>query len=159
MISCDDCFLDFFGQECFNIHKSVTGNQKKSICDLYGKCPLCGIPGRTSASHRWGIRCPKCNVYHAKDIEHQCFMTPKKFKINDNQRYIFFDIESQFVDSEHIPILIIAHEVCKSCANNVLNPKKPHECAMCCEKSFQGISCVKDFIEWIMTDLNDPTTV
>ena len=101
MISCDDCFLDFYGQECFDIHKSMTGNQKKSICLLYRKCPLCGIPGRTSA-HKCGIRCKKCHVHHAKDVEHQCFMKPKKIKNNDNQKLIFFDIESQFVHSQRL---------------------------------------------------------
>ena len=158
MIKCDDCFLDFYGQECFDIHKAISGNQKKSICMLYRVCTLCGVPSRTT-SHRCGILCKKCHVYHAKDVEHQCFMKPKKIRNNDNQKYIFFDIESQFVHSEHIPILIIAHEVCQHCANNVFNPHKPQECDICNEKSFQGISCVKDFIEWIMTDLNDPTTV
>ena len=75
-VNCDECNLEFYGRDCYLNHKVISGQQKKSICQLYKTCPLCNVPSAT-ASHTCGTRCQKCHVHYTGD-EHQCFLTTKK---------------------------------------------------------------------------------
>ena len=66
---------------------------------------------------------------------------------HSDKQYIFFDIEAHFVNLEHVPILLVAHKVCKLCANNMSSLS---ECDVCCENFFKGTECVQFFIQWLI---------
>ena len=165
-IPCDKCARTFFDKQCFANH--VEGDAKtgrKATCDAIRKCLSCGVIGPV-AGHRCGNRCRLCHVYYMDSEDHSCYVTVKKVKTRAHQQYIFFDIESQFIDtpdertvSQHIPILIIAHRVCGRCANKIFDTTQRASCSRCTPHIFKGESCIKDFIEWLFNGNNFYSTV
>ena len=160
-LKCTDCNRSFWNKSCLNQHKLKGKSQKKNICELVRRCNLCGFSGPVSG-HQCGTRCKHCYVYYKDAKEHKCFIAPKKIKSKIGQQYIFFDLEAQFVDTtvpncnvEHSPILIVAHRVCGSCADNILNVNHRTDCPNCTEHSFKG----QDFIEWLFNGRNFDSTV
>lgn len=106
-VECQDCHRSCRSFDCYNRHKEV-GAKKKSFCDQLGLCTQCKKIFEKSNPHVCGqAKCQNCkkNVITA---EHLCFMTVKPVSKCED-KYIFFDFETQQDSGCHEVNLAIAH--------------------------------------------------
>ena len=174
---CDSCHRDFFGDTCFQMHlvKDHTGkpaaNLESSVCFRRRRCRTCfklDVGLDKIAKHLcYHIDCPSCHEYVHSET-HLCFIQrppqnkKRKRKHQGGPRakreaaaaaepdsnpeeddlpplHVFFDIEAMQPHQKHIANLLVAET----------EDNDP-------PKSFPGLSCTRDFLEWLDTlTLND----
>ena len=178
---CDSCHRDFFGDTCFQMHlvKDHTGkpaaNLESSVCFTRRRCLICFkllVGLQEIAKHQcYHVDCPSCHEYvHSES--HFCFIQrptqdkKRKRKHQGGPRakrgaaaaaepdsnpeeddlpplHVFFDIEAMQPHQKHIANLLVAET----------EDNDP-------PKSFPGLSCTRDFLEWLDTlTLNDTRQV
>ena len=178
---CDSCHRDFFGDTCFQMHlvKDHTGkpaaNLESSVCFCRRRCRTCfklDVGLDKIAKHLcYHIDCPSCHEYVHSET-HRCFIQrppqnkKRKRKHQGGPRakrgaaaaaepdsnpeeddlpplHVFFDIEAMQPHQKHIANLLVAET----------EDNDP-------PKSFPGLSCTRDFLEWLDTlTLNDTRQV
>ena len=178
---CDSCHRDFFGDTCFQMHlvKDHTGkpaaNLQSSVCFRRRRCRICfklDVGLDKIAKHLcYHIDCPSCHEYVHSET-HRCFIQrppqnkKRKRKHQGGPRakrgaaaaaepdsnpeeddlpplHVFFDIEAMQPHQKHIANLLVAET----------EDNDP-------PKSFPGLSCTRDFLEWLDTlTLNDTRQV
>ena len=174
---CDSCHRDFFGDTCFQMHlvKDHTGkpaaNLESSVCFRRRRCRTCfklDVGLDKIAKHKcYHVDCPSCHEYVHSET-HRCFIQrppqnkKRKRKHQGGPRakrgaaaaaepdsnpeeddlpplHVFFDIEAMQPHQKHIANLLVAET----------EDNDP-------PKSFPGLSCTRDFLEWLDTmTLND----
>ena len=169
---CDSCHRDFFGDTCFQMHlvKDHTGkpaaNLQSSVCFRRHRCRICfklDVGLDKIAKHLcYHIDCPSCHEYVHSET-HRCFIQrppqnkKRKRKHQGGPRakrgaaaaaepdsnpeeddlpplHVFFDIEAMQPHQKHIANLLVAET----------EDNDP-------PKSFPGLSCTRDFLEWLDT--------
>ena len=131
-IFCRDCKRTFQSPACYNNHKHIKSNQKKSICQLVYNCAKCDnrIVGNKKNHVCPGQRkCKFCKTIVGPD--HQCFIQRYQCKNNSSEdsddeeyeemkpeksfRFIFFDFESTQETGEHHVNFCVAQRGCDIC--------------------------------------------
>ena len=178
---CQSCHRDFFGNACFEAHvsKDHTGkpaaNLESSVCFRRRRCPTCfklDVGLDKIAKHQcYYVDCPSCHEY-VDSQNHFCFIQrptqdkKRKRKHQGGPRakrgaaaaaepdsspeeddlpplHVFFDIEAMQPHEKHIANLLVAETE---------DNDQP--------KPFPGLSCTRDFLEWLDTlTLNDTRPV
>lgn len=106
---CPDCQRISRSAFCLNKHKDVTETKHRkrfTPCDSTKYCNDCGR--LYSVSHRKnavGHKCQKgvcghCGDLLTSDIQHQCFIQPKK-PSKPQTKYVFYDFETRSDDNKH----------------------------------------------------------
>ncbi len=160
-VPCPQCGRKFFGTMCFALHKDyqsedgkkAIAKKKNSVCHTVKKCQECGkslTPWEISHKHVCGYsECPSCKVY-LNLHQHQCYIqNPNELKEKRKRRkrkadgssaqeqqdppiFVTWDTEARQENGIHVPNLI---------------------CAMTSNSdeqfSFEGESCVTDFLDWL----------
>lgn len=128
MITCDECYRDFLGDQCFINHLMPKGKAKLNVCDIRKKCPICHVGYQRNSEHFCGIHyCKICEKYVTNT--HQCHMPVYKTKRRDDQNtlLVFYDFETQqntpLSESEphkfkHVPNLCVLQTACSTCSSN-----------------------------------------
>ena len=176
---CGSCHRDFFGPACKEAHSSKTHAGKPatglqtSVCCQQHRCKDCyqqnvGL-SRIQRHRCWHIDCPSCHQYVDAD-HHQCFIqkAPKPQDQKKRKRtrqkgprakrgaaaaaaaeppassedeeddlpplHVFFDIEAMQPQEKHLPNLVVAETE---------DNEEP--------KPFPGLTCIRDFLEWLDT--------
>ena len=181
---CHSCHRDFFGDTCLQAHvsKDHTGkpaaNLESSVCFRRRRCPTCfkldvGLD-KIAKHHCYYVDCPSCHEYVHSET-HLCFIQrppqdkkKRKRKHQGGPRakrgaaaaepdtttttpeeddlpplHVFFDIEAMQPKGQHIANLLVAETE---------DNDQP--------KPFPGLSCTRDFLEWLDTlTLNDTRQV
>ena len=121
-ILCAECHCKFYGQACFDSHK--TG--KRSVCKRVMKCPECCKVYKRSKTHVcYSTVCGNCGQY--RDVQHQCFIQPYKVKKADTETEAGEYMESESEDGELAAVrkpdpLIVAFDI--ECAANEIEGSK-----------------------------------
>ncbi len=159
-VTCNDCHRQFFGSGCLQLHKQRTDTgkeadptKKNAVCDKHKKCAGCHKTYdvyELKNKHRCGqAECPSCKKYH--DLrKHQCYIqNPLKLeeerrnrkRTNDGRPkepeppiFVSWDAEARQDEGQHIANLI--------CAMRSDTEQ---------ETTFEGESCVSDFLRWLRT--------
>ena len=129
-IHCPDCNCMFYGQDCFQAHK--TKGEKKgdqSICDRWKKCPLCCaeyqvIPKKPHKCYH--ATCRNCGEF--THVAHRCYIQPIK-EAPPQQQDDFFDDPMNFNDDDDDergppppPVLNFADIECAISEDRVFQP-------------------------------------
>ncbi|XP_053374329.1 uncharacterized protein LOC128546937 [Mercenaria mercenaria] len=162
-VSCSDCRITFKSVECYQKHKQITGRKMKSICESVWQCQTCHcIVVGTKKSHvcSGSKKCRYC-----KDIvgpNHDChipkYVSPESEGPSD---YIFFDFESRFDTSEHIPNFCCAQRFCDECIRKDITEPCEH-CDTLPEPRemlFRGDNTVAEFCSWLFNPTHKGSTV
>ena len=154
-LHCKQCNRTFWDKHCQDSHDKPEGKAKISLCDLIKRCEKCNMSGSPNG-HVCGKVCCHCSKKYTDKKSHKCYMSPKKIKEDKEKQFIFYDVESMFVNEEdsnlnceHVPNLLICQRVCQPCAN-----KPKDNCDVCCQKIFKGEECIVDFLAWVFLPEN-----
>ena len=177
-IKCVDCHRIFRSQSCFNNHKFIKSNQKKSICQLVYSCEKCS--GRIIGNKKNHV-CPgerKCKF--CKEIvgpNHQCYIQKyeKNKKCSESEdeqsqeeeesetsapKFVFYDFESTQETGEHHVNFCVAQRACDYC----IDLPSDEYCPGCSplpggrEMIFKGPDTLSDFCTWVLGDDNKGVT-
>ena len=182
-IYCTDCKRTFRSPACFDNHKLIKPNQKKSICQLVYNCVQCGI--RIIGNKKNHV-CPgqrKCKF--CKEIVgpgHQCYIQKYIGKTQPNSsseeedeedeeeeqkseeqkspKFIFYDFESSQETGEHKVNFCVAQRACDYC----MDLPSDEYCPACSplpggrEMIFEGEDTLSNFCGWVLGDDNKGTT-
>ena len=186
IISCDICNFYFKNEQCFDFHKTLYNNEKKTLCESFWYCVDCNLRfnANSKKTHNCTFSCGNCfKKFTNKETQanHVCYMQPDSSKFVKRQDYdslVIFDIESILStvnDSlqndvlKHEPVLIYAIYLCKkNCMNyassNIsispditLDPNCENE--LCGYHSFYGEFCIYDFLTFLFKNKNKKNTV
>ena len=179
-IKCVDCYRIFRSQSCFDNHKFIKPNQKKSICQLVYSCEKCS--NRIIGNKKNHV-CPgerKCKF--CKEIvgpNHQCYI--QKYKKDKKRseseecedeesqeeepettapKFVFYDFESTQETGEHHVNFCIAQRACDYC----IDLPSDEYCPGCSslpggrEMIFKGPDTLSNFCAWILSDDNKGVT-
>ncbi|KAG8233074.1 hypothetical protein J437_LFUL013074 [Ladona fulva] len=130
VMHCGRCGRDFLGTHCLENHLKMRGNSS-SLCDELKKCSKCLKVYKTSGrngAHKCGEEyCSLCKVHYVGN--HQCYMQPTG---------VF----------EHIPVLCVAEQTCKTCWND---KDSGHLCGTCGirQHCFAGFDPVEKFFAYL----------
>ncbi|XP_054709208.1 uncharacterized protein LOC129218913 [Uloborus diversus] len=137
---CDDCDRLCRSEECYLAHKSISGKQQLSICDLIYQCKdCCKVIHRRKCpkdQHRCGtVKCPSCDQFVVAD-EHRCYLrrVPQK---KQSKKLIFFDFETDQTLGEHV----VNFAVAQYAAQKELEA----------ERIFKGYSACAQFCSWLFS--------
>ena len=135
-IKCPQCNFYFKNQQCFDNHKMVKLEHKKSVCNITKYCYNCDqvyTLNRKKARHVCGYHvCTNCGEYVPR--EHLCFVQKKKKKDQKREElYIFFDFEARVENGVHIPNYCVVQHQCTSCINNI---DISEDCNKCGEREY-----------------------
>ena len=179
-VKCVDCKRTFKSQSCFDNHKAIKGNQKKSICQLVYNCEKCS---RRIIGNKKNHVCPgnrKCKI--CKEIvgpNHQCYIQKYVSKKNVSKaadsdaeesedeektttgpKFVFFDFESSQETLEHQVNFCVAQRACDYC----IDLPSDEYCPGCStlpggrEVIFEGTDTLSRFCAWILGDDNKGVT-
>ena len=184
--TCSLCHRTFRSAVCYNNHKEVVtsaklnsnpAHQKKdknahfvdNICNRVRKCDKCDdtistiIHVNNARPHECDkLRCYTCNVSYSPEEVHVCYMKKKSF-LKEAKGYgttVYFDLETQTVDSLFVPVICVCQIVCSMC-QNIEPENSDYECnigeASCGSRTvvFKRTEEDKDvmrmFIKWLLS--------
>ena len=101
-VHCPDCNCMFYGQDCFQAHKTK-GKKRgdESICDRWKKCPLCCAEYQVNPKkpHKcYHVTCRNCGEF--THVARRCCIQPIKEEAHSQQQDDFFDDPMNFNDDD-----------------------------------------------------------
>lgn len=169
-ITCNDCGFQFPNHDCFSAHKlskrNAVGKRYDPRCVTHKFCQACKQTFTIDHTHVcFERKCLICKAWVEPD--HLCFMQPTgtegamfntdefpsldmaaERKLAPQTVTIYFDVESKFVNNEHIPNLIVAQRACGLCEDRIFDK---HSVCDVCGKNQHVFYTMKGFVNWLLT--------
>lgn len=154
---CEFCFVKCKSIDCNRIHtKRVC--RKAKICDV---CNTTKNYRHVCVDQKYCSNCKK-----VVDLDHKCFIltieqknASTKIKKIENKGYIFYDYEcyeDQNNGGEHVPNLVKAIKICRSCVFKKLNKNgdlnQVFVCLQGCHPEFETFWNNEDFCNWLFDE-------
>lgn len=160
-LRCDDCRLQFYGEECRRKHKLPNSFKKDvTVCNAIRRCEKCNVLKK--------IDKPKHKCYHyycnfccqERSYNHRCFI--KKATCRDPKKvsvaYIFYDFEAMqerpLPGGESVNIhevnYGVAQTVCSACIDREFGVVKCDICRSEGSKFFDSNNTVEQFVEYVI---------